>query len=185
MKILWTWLLVYQLLPLMSIGGMQLSKEFSECFCLLESYIICSYKLTTIVIALFLVLPIHISAVIMVEYFYLLSHQSLFMFWTVKYIWNIFLCTLRSLDWGLYFGLFHYFIVLINLCRYSEYITNSKFWVIYLFWYLGCTTWRIYKNGQVVPADNSLDYGANFSHMLGFDDPKMLELMRLYVTIHT
>lgn len=44
---------------------------------------------------------------------------------------------------------------------------------------------RIYKNGQVIPADNSLDYGANFSHMLGFDDPKMLELMRLYVTIHT
>ncbi|ONK76948.1 uncharacterized protein A4U43_C02F1560 [Asparagus officinalis] len=44
---------------------------------------------------------------------------------------------------------------------------------------------RIYKNGQVVPADNSLDYGANFSHMLGFDDPKMLELMRLYVTIHS
>lgn len=32
--------------------------------------------------------------------------------------------------------------------------------------------------------DNSLDYGGNFSHMLGFDDPKMLELMRLYVTIH-
>ncbi|ONK61903.1 uncharacterized protein A4U43_C08F34760 [Asparagus officinalis] len=44
---------------------------------------------------------------------------------------------------------------------------------------------RIYKNGQIVPADNSLDYGANFSHMLGFDDPKMLELMRLYVTIHS
>ncbi|KAM7255488.1 hypothetical protein ACFE04_026190 [Oxalis oulophora] len=29
-----------------------------------------------------------------------------------------------------------------------------------------------------------LEYGGNFSHMLGFDDPKMLELMRLYVTIH-
>lgn len=43
---------------------------------------------------------------------------------------------------------------------------------------------RIYKNGQTVPADNSLDYAANFSHMLGLGDPKMLELMRLYVTIH-
>lgn len=44
---------------------------------------------------------------------------------------------------------------------------------------------RIYKNGNTISADESLDYGANFSHMLGFDDPKMLELMRLYVTIHT
>lgn len=43
---------------------------------------------------------------------------------------------------------------------------------------------RIYKDGKVIPADDSLDYGANFSHMLGFDDPKMQELMRLYVTIH-
>uniref|UniRef100_A0A2N9H3E2 Uncharacterized protein n=1 Tax=Fagus sylvatica TaxID=28930 RepID=A0A2N9H3E2_FAGSY len=39
---------------------------------------------------------------------------------------------------------------------------------------------RIYKDGQIVPLDDSLDYGANFSHMLGFDSPKMLELMRLY-----
>uniref|UniRef100_A0A7N1A751 Citrate synthase n=1 Tax=Kalanchoe fedtschenkoi TaxID=63787 RepID=A0A7N1A751_KALFE len=44
---------------------------------------------------------------------------------------------------------------------------------------------RIYKDGNVIPVDNALDYGANFSHMLGFDDPKMHELMRLYVTIHT
>ncbi|XP_023738822.1 citrate synthase, mitochondrial isoform X2 [Lactuca sativa] len=44
---------------------------------------------------------------------------------------------------------------------------------------------RIYKNGEVVAADESLDYGANFAHMLGFDSPAMQELMRLYVTIHT
>ncbi|KAJ0037580.1 hypothetical protein Pint_24117 [Pistacia integerrima] len=44
---------------------------------------------------------------------------------------------------------------------------------------------RIYKDGQVIPKDDSLDYGANFSHMLGFDDLKMQELMRLYVTIHS
>ncbi|XP_074560212.1 citrate synthase, mitochondrial-like [Curcuma longa] len=44
---------------------------------------------------------------------------------------------------------------------------------------------RIYKDGGIIPPDNSLDYAANFSHMLGFDDPKMLELMRLYVTIHS
>ncbi|GFZ00639.1 citrate synthase family protein [Actinidia rufa] len=44
---------------------------------------------------------------------------------------------------------------------------------------------RIYKNGQIIPKDDSLDYGANFSHMLGFDSPEMHELMRLYVTIHS
>jgi citrate synthase len=44
---------------------------------------------------------------------------------------------------------------------------------------------RIFKDGKSIPADNALDYAANFSHMLGFDDPKMLELMRLYITIHT
>lgn len=44
---------------------------------------------------------------------------------------------------------------------------------------------RIYKDGRIIPADKSLDYGANFAHMLGFDDPKMLDLMRLYVIIHS
>ncbi|CAH1451931.1 unnamed protein product [Lactuca virosa] len=44
---------------------------------------------------------------------------------------------------------------------------------------------RIYKNGEVVSADDSLDYGVNFAHMLGFDSPAMQELMRLYVTIHS
>lgn len=43
---------------------------------------------------------------------------------------------------------------------------------------------RVYKDGKIIPLDDSLDYGGNFAHMLGFDDPKMLELMRLYVTIH-
>lgn len=44
---------------------------------------------------------------------------------------------------------------------------------------------RAYKGGKVIAADPSLDYGANFAHMLGFSDPKMYELMRLYLTIHT
>ncbi|KAL0561914.1 hypothetical protein IC582_002359 [Cucumis melo] len=44
---------------------------------------------------------------------------------------------------------------------------------------------RIYKDGHIIPKDDSLDYGANFSHMLGFDSPQMQELMRLYVTIHS
>ncbi|MCO5570351.1 hypothetical protein L7F22_024071 [Adiantum nelumboides] len=44
---------------------------------------------------------------------------------------------------------------------------------------------RIYKEGQVISADNKLDYGANFAHMLGFTDAEMHELMRLYLTIHS
>lgn len=42
----------------------------------------------------------------------------------------------------------------------------------------------MYKDGKTIPTDDCLDYGGNFSHMLGFDSPQMLELMRLYVTIH-
>ena len=38
---------------------------------------------------------------------------------------------------------------------------------------------RIYKNGEIVSADDSLDYGANFVHMLGFDSPAMQELEAL------
>nr|CAA35570.1 citrate synthetase [Arabidopsis thaliana] len=38
---------------------------------------------------------------------------------------------------------------------------------------------RMYKNGDSIPSDKSLDYGANFSHMLGFDDERLKELMRL------
>lgn len=44
---------------------------------------------------------------------------------------------------------------------------------------------RIYKDGKFISTNDSLDYGANFSHMLGFDSPQMHELMRLYVTIHS
>ncbi|KAD5802729.1 hypothetical protein E3N88_14089 [Mikania micrantha] len=44
---------------------------------------------------------------------------------------------------------------------------------------------RMYKNGERIPMDDSLDYGGNFAHMLGFDGPEMQELMRLYVVIHS
>ncbi|KAL3732754.1 hypothetical protein ACJRO7_029406, partial [Eucalyptus globulus] len=43
----------------------------------------------------------------------------------------------------------------------------------------------IYKEGQFIPMHDSLDYGGNFAHMLGFDNLKMHELMRLYLTIHS
>lgn len=41
-----------------------------------------------------------------------------------------------------------------------------------------------YHGGDLIASDTSLDWAANLSHMMGFDDPGALELMRLYQTIH-
>jgi citrate synthase len=43
---------------------------------------------------------------------------------------------------------------------------------------------RTYKNDQHIEADISLDWGANFAHMLGFGDKDFKSLMRLYLTLH-
>lgn len=42
-----------------------------------------------------------------------------------------------------------------------------------------------YKDGKGIGAiDPNLDWSANFTKMLGFNDEKFTELMRLYLTIH-
>ena len=43
---------------------------------------------------------------------------------------------------------------------------------------------RVYYNGDQIKADESLDWAANFAHMLGNNDPEFQDLMRLYMTIH-
>lgn len=43
---------------------------------------------------------------------------------------------------------------------------------------------RKYKNGDHINPNGMLDWGGNFAHMLGYDDPKFYALMRLYLTIH-
>jgi citrate synthase len=43
---------------------------------------------------------------------------------------------------------------------------------------------NVYFDG-VVTKDHSLDYAGNFCRMLGYDDPALDELMRLYLCIHT
>lgn len=43
---------------------------------------------------------------------------------------------------------------------------------------------RMYHKDQHIEPDPKLDWAGNFAHMLGFDDPKFKELMRLYLTIH-
>ncbi|NQV02097.1 MAG: citrate (Si)-synthase [Bacteroidia bacterium] len=41
-----------------------------------------------------------------------------------------------------------------------------------------------FHNGNHIPADPSLDWSANLAHMMGYDDPEIHKLFRLYLTIH-
>ena len=41
-----------------------------------------------------------------------------------------------------------------------------------------------FKNNQKIQSDTSLDWAANFAHLMGYDDPEVHNLMRLYLTIH-
>ncbi|MEZ5049260.1 MAG: citrate (Si)-synthase [Saprospiraceae bacterium] len=43
---------------------------------------------------------------------------------------------------------------------------------------------RIYYNSQHIAPDESLDWAANFTHMLGYENKDFKSLMRLYLTIH-
>jgi len=43
---------------------------------------------------------------------------------------------------------------------------------------------RVFHNGDHIAPDNSLDWSANFAHMLGIDNKDFYSLMRLYLTIH-
>lgn len=46
-----------------------------------------------------------------------------------------------------------------------------------------CNTYRGGKGSKAI--DPNADWSANFAKMLGYDDPKFTELMRLYLTIHS
>jgi len=41
-----------------------------------------------------------------------------------------------------------------------------------------------YGKGKVIPADPRLDWSANLAHMMGYDNPEIYKLFRLYLTIH-
>ena len=43
---------------------------------------------------------------------------------------------------------------------------------------------RSFKDGIRIHADESLDWAANYAHMMGVEAPEYKELMRLYLTIH-
>ncbi|ORY52970.1 citrate synthase [Rhizoclosmatium globosum] len=44
---------------------------------------------------------------------------------------------------------------------------------------------NVYKDGKLPAIDPKLDYSANFSKLLGYNDEQFAELMRLYLTIHS
>jgi citrate synthase len=44
---------------------------------------------------------------------------------------------------------------------------------------------RSYKDGSQIPPDDSLDWGANFAHMMGIDNQDYYNLMRLYLILHS
>ncbi|EKX44490.1 hypothetical protein GUITHDRAFT_87417 [Guillardia theta CCMP2712] len=44
---------------------------------------------------------------------------------------------------------------------------------------------NVFKDGKITPMENKSDMSANFCKMLGFSDANFIELMRLYLTIHS
>ncbi|RLV76498.1 hypothetical protein DV515_00016915 [Chloebia gouldiae] len=79
---------------------------------------------------------------------------------------------------------------------YAEGIHRAKYWeFVYedamdLIAKLPCVAAKIYRNlyreGSGIGAiDPNLDWSHNFTNMLGYTDPQFIELMRLYLTIHS
>ncbi|NXK81270.1 CISY protein, partial [Amazona guildingii] len=79
---------------------------------------------------------------------------------------------------------------------YAEGIHRAKYWeFVYedamdLIAKLPCVAAKIYRNlyreGSSIGAiDPNLDWSHNFSNMLGYSEPQFIELMRLYLTIHS
>jgi len=78
--------------------------------------------------------------------------------------------------------------------RYSEGISKAQYWdpmyedVMNLLAKLPAIAAyiyrRTYKDGKRIRPKKSLDWGANFAHMMGIDNPEYYELMRLYLVLH-
>lgn len=79
---------------------------------------------------------------------------------------------------------------------YSEGVAKAKYWELCfedsmnLIAKLPTVAAIIYRNlyrdgSSVSTIDPKLDWSANFTNMLGYEDPKFTELMRLYLTIHS
>ncbi len=78
--------------------------------------------------------------------------------------------------------------------RYDEGMTRDEMWEAALedslqllakLPALAAAVYRIkYNKGDLIAPDPKLNFGANFAHMLGNDDPDFYDLMRLYMVLH-
>jgi len=78
--------------------------------------------------------------------------------------------------------------------RYDEGMTRDEMWdaaledslqLLAKLPALAAAVYRIkYDKGDLIAPDTSLNFGANFAHMLGNDDPDFYDLMRLYMVLH-
>ncbi len=78
--------------------------------------------------------------------------------------------------------------------RYSEGIPKKEYWdpcfedslnLLAKLPSLAAGIYRMrYNKGPRIPYDKSLDWGANYAHMLGNDDEDFYKAMRLYLTLH-
>lgn len=70
--------------------------------------------------------------------------------------------------------------------KYWEYVYEDSMDLIAKLPVVAATIYRnTYKSGKgAVSIDPNQDWSANFTKMLGYDNQKFTELMRLYLTIH-
>lgn len=75
----------------------------------------------------------------------------------------------------------------VHKSKYWEYVYEDSMDLIAKLPVIAATVYRnTYKDGSGIGAiDTSKDWSYNFCKMLGFDDPEFIELMRLYLTIHS
>jgi citrate synthase len=79
--------------------------------------------------------------------------------------------------------------------RYDEGMTKADYWEAALedslqllakLPALAAAVYRIrFNKGDLIPSDPDLDWGADYAHMLGIDDPTFFDLMRLYLVLHS
>lgn len=74
----------------------------------------------------------------------------------------------------------------VNKATYWEHTFDDAIRLIAKLPTIAATIYRnLYRDGSSIGAiDTSKDWSANFTSMLGYDDPKFTELIRLYLTIH-
>ncbi|RWS00361.1 citrate synthase 1-like protein, partial [Dinothrombium tinctorium] len=75
----------------------------------------------------------------------------------------------------------------VHKTTYWEYMFEDSMRLIAKLPTIAATIYRnLYRDGSSIGAiDSNKDWSANFTSMLGYNDPKFTELMRLYLTIHS